>query len=102
TLTSSPNYTLFPYTTLFRSENQYSELPYARAVAKHIGAEYNEVIVGPDDFFTSLPQLIWQEDEQASEEIIGADNDFVIFRSDMRSEEHTSELQSRGQLVCRL
>src|SRR2546429_31470 len=45
------------------AENQYSELPYARAVAKHIGAEYNEVIVGPDDFFTSLPQLIWQEDE---------------------------------------
>lgn len=45
------------------AENQYSELPYARAVAKHIKAEYNEVILGPDDFFNSLPQLIWQEDE---------------------------------------
>jgi asparagine synthase (glutamine-hydrolysing) len=45
------------------AENQYSELPYARAVAKHIGAEYNEVILGPDDFFNSLPQLIWHEDE---------------------------------------
>jgi asparagine synthase (glutamine-hydrolysing) len=45
------------------AENQYSELPYAQAVAKHIGAEYNEVILGPEDFFTSLPQLIWHEDE---------------------------------------
>ena len=45
------------------AENQCSELPYARAVAEHIGAEYNEVILGPEDFFTSLPQLIWYEDE---------------------------------------
>lgn len=45
------------------AEDQYSELPYARIVAKHIGAEYNEVILGPEDFFASLPQLIWHEDE---------------------------------------
>ncbi|MGH9725458.1 MAG: asparagine synthase (glutamine-hydrolyzing), partial [Candidatus Acidiferrales bacterium] len=45
------------------AEDNFSELPYARAVAKHIGAEYNEVILGPDDFFASLPKLIWQEDE---------------------------------------
>jgi asparagine synthase (glutamine-hydrolysing) len=45
------------------AENQYSELPYARAVAKHIRAKYNEVIVGPDDFFASLPKLIRHEDE---------------------------------------
>src|SRR6266705_2287068 len=44
-------------------ESRFSELPYARAVAKHIGAEYTEVILGPDDFFASLPQLIWHEDE---------------------------------------
>ena len=45
------------------AENQYSELPYGRAVAKHIGAEYNEVVLGPEDFFSSLPRLIWHEDE---------------------------------------
>jgi len=45
------------------AENQYSELPYARAVANHIGAEYNEVLLGPEDFFNSLPRLIWHEDE---------------------------------------
>ncbi len=45
------------------AEGQYSELPYAREIARHIGAEYNQVILGPEDFFASLPQLIWHEDE---------------------------------------
>src|SRR6266581_3065567 len=45
------------------TEGQYSELPHAREVARHIGAEYNQVILGPEDFFASLPQLIWHEDE---------------------------------------
>src|SRR5713101_7602071 len=45
------------------AEGQYSELPHAREVARHIGAEYNQVILGPEDFFASLPQLIWHEDE---------------------------------------
>jgi asparagine synthase (glutamine-hydrolysing) len=45
------------------AEDEYSELPYARQVAKHIGAEYNEVILGPAEFFASLPQVIWHEDE---------------------------------------
>ena len=44
-------------------EAPYSELPYAQAVAKHIGAEYHEVRVGWQDFFASLPKLIWHEDE---------------------------------------
>jgi asparagine synthase (glutamine-hydrolysing) len=45
------------------AEHEYSELPYARMVAKHIGADYNEIILGPDEFFCSLPKLIWHEDE---------------------------------------
>src|SRR6266478_3822760 len=45
------------------AEDQFSELPYARLVAKNIGAEYNEVILGPEEFFASLPELIWHEDE---------------------------------------
>src|SRR6266567_2408021 len=45
------------------AEGQYSELPHAREIARHIGAEYNQVILGPEDFFASLPQLIWHEDE---------------------------------------
>jgi len=45
------------------AEDQYNELPYARQVAEHIRAEHNEVILGPEDFFASLPQVIWHEDE---------------------------------------
>ena len=44
-------------------EDTYSELPLARRVAGHVGAIHNEVIVGPDDFFSALPELIWHEDE---------------------------------------
>src|SRR5438270_2467982 len=44
-------------------DDAYSELPFARQVARHIGAEHNEVILGPDDFFSTLPEMIWHEDE---------------------------------------
>jgi len=44
-------------------QQYYSELPHARVVAKHIGADHHEVILTPDDFITSLPRMIWHEDE---------------------------------------
>ncbi len=44
-------------------EHAYSELPYARTVAKHINSQHHEVLVGRQDFFDSLPKLIWHEDE---------------------------------------
>src|SRR5207249_11995997 len=67
-----PRSTLFPYTTLFRSD------PYvaAEALLAHHPARYVRVIEG-----------LRAEGEQPT---------FV------RSEEHTSELQSRFDLVCRL
>jgi asparagine synthase (glutamine-hydrolysing) len=45
------------------SEERYSELSYAAAVAKSIGTEHHEVRVGMQDFFDALPKLIWHEDE---------------------------------------
>jgi asparagine synthase (glutamine-hydrolysing) len=45
------------------AERAYSELPYARTVAKHINSLHHEVQVSRDDFFSSLPCLIWHEDE---------------------------------------
>jgi asparagine synthase (glutamine-hydrolysing) len=45
------------------AEDRYSELPYARQVARHIRARHHEVLVGPEEFFASLPRLIWHEDE---------------------------------------
>ena len=44
-------------------EQTFSELSYARQVAGTIGTEHHEVIIGRDDFFNALPQLIWHEDE---------------------------------------
>src|SRR3712207_7798616 len=67
-----PRSTLFPYTTLFRSEPLGNVAP---------GTEEGE---GPDGG-------------------VGADLGVVANgRLDPRSEEHTSELQSRQYLVCRL
>ena len=45
------------------AEDQYSELPYAKQVAAHIGAEYNEVRLDADGFWNLLPQMVWHEDE---------------------------------------
>ena len=45
------------------AEQEANELPYARAVARHIGAVHREVLVSPGEYFDALPQLVWQEDE---------------------------------------
>jgi len=44
-------------------EQAYSELAYARQVANRIGTEHHEVVIGKEDFFNALPNLIWHEDE---------------------------------------
>jgi asparagine synthase (glutamine-hydrolysing) len=44
-------------------EQQFSELSYASHVAKTIGTDHREVVVGMEDFFNALPRLIWHEDE---------------------------------------
>jgi asparagine synthase (glutamine-hydrolysing) len=45
------------------TEDAYSELPYARIVAKHLNSLHHEVLVSQQDFFDTLPKLIWHEDE---------------------------------------
>ncbi|PYU30004.1 MAG: asparagine synthase (glutamine-hydrolyzing) [Acidobacteria bacterium] len=44
-------------------ESCFSELPYARAVAEHIGSQHHQVVVRCEDFFAALPRLIWHEDK---------------------------------------
>lgn len=44
-------------------EREYSELSYAAEVARHLGTDHHEVVVGAEDFFGALPRLIWHEDE---------------------------------------
>jgi asparagine synthase (glutamine-hydrolysing) len=45
------------------SEHAYSELPHARAVAKHLNSIHHEILMTRQDFFDALPNLIWHEDE---------------------------------------
>src|SRR5438874_9164770 len=92
-LLSPPTSTLFPYTTLFRSEGtQQPDLI--------VTSETNQRLDQRDDRHRDHPAAPrahrgarighHEEDEQ------------LIHRSRDRSEEHTSELQSRRDLVCRL
>src|SRR5690625_6951193 len=74
-----PGSPLFPYTTLFRSDVTYSCDP--RAVVED-GRHMAKCII-----------RYWA----AAKEAAGIAEESVD-----RSEEHTSELQSRGHLVCRL
>lgn len=44
-------------------EEEFSELRFARQVAEHIGSKHHEVRLSREEFFQSLPKLIWHEDE---------------------------------------
>src|SRR3712207_7139879 len=86
-----PRSTLFPYTTLFRSWFQaayaVSYLAFGRIVDR-IGARWG----------FGLAFLIWQLAHIGH----ALANSLAGFIGARRSEEHTSELQSRQYLVCRL
>src|SRR3989441_10928667 len=43
-------------------EDEFSELPYARQVAKHFGTDHHEFFVRPE-LISMLPQLVWAYDE---------------------------------------
>src|SRR2546422_7933749 len=75
-----PRSTLFPYTTLFRSVDTSSG---AILVTRHLGPRETAVAV------------------DARGKLVTFDADSLLAGT-ARSEEHTSELQSRLHLVCRL
>src|SRR5690349_22489086 len=83
-----PRSTLFPYTTLFRS------LEIIKAVCEQTPrpvAEINDTILaGFQDLIDRAMMKDVDKRYQSMDEMI------------QRSEEHTSELQSRRDLVCRL
>src|SRR5690625_6897277 len=78
-----PGAPLFPYTTLFRSDPGLPKAARQDAVAAH-----------PDDAVRDRPPL-----DHLQGRLQPA---FAATARRGRSEEHTSELQSRGHLVCRL
>ncbi len=45
------------------AEREANELSFARLVASRYRTDHHEVVVTPDEFFASLPKLVWHEDE---------------------------------------
>src|SRR5438105_12802460 len=83
-----PGSTLFPYTTLFRSDQGMGNADIV--VVEPLGAEtLVHLAAGGQPLIARVPGLV----ELRAGERVGVK---------LRSEEHTSELQSRVDLVCRL
>ena len=45
------------------AEREANEFAYARQVAARYRTDHHEVVLGRDEFFSLVPQLLWQEDE---------------------------------------
>src|SRR5687768_18207273 len=80
-----PRYTLFPYTTLFRSREKIDRVI---GTTKTPLVRYYIIETPMDNFLTDAIMWKFQPD--------------IALSNGFRSEEHTSELQSRLHLVCRL
>src|SRR3712207_8387958 len=94
-----PGSTLFPYTTLFRSVHVAGELNEAPRVNIQVNAQWVELrtlILTTLDASPHRQNKPWHGHRKRAA--------VVELREDLalRSEEHTSELQSRQYLVCRL
>src|SRR5687767_15398017 len=80
-----PRSTLFPYTTLFRSEERYQALEkYGRDLTAMARKGKLDPVIGRDEEIRRVVQVLSRRTKNN------------------RSEEHTSELQSLAYLVCRL
>src|SRR5256886_8021149 len=95
-----PRSTLFPYTTLFRSLAAALGIPVNHAYAEEEEAALAAVVIAAPSpalivwHHAAIPRLVM--------EIAGKLPGCPIHWPDDRSEEHTSELQSQSNLVCRL
>src|SRR3712207_7881526 len=88
-----PRSTLFPYTTLFRSD----ELTTSQVGRRHLAMRKARLL--PGDRFSVQVMVAQPLYSTAAAERHGSNH---LRSNHSRSEEHTSELQSRQYLVCRL
>src|SRR3712207_7880270 len=86
-----PRSTLFPYTTLFRSKDTLK----VDNIFLISGTSYDPNVINIEKEIESQPYELLE-----NRYIDPQDTAVILFTS--RSEEHTSELQSRQYLVCRL
>src|SRR5207249_11735335 len=77
-----PRSTLFPYTTLFRSLLPIVSM--SVIVPLLVGVNLYQMVFGDPTTHVGIGSVVW------------------VVAPELRSEEHTSELQSRFDLVCRL
>src|SRR2546430_4784256 len=85
-----PRSTLFPYTTLFRSQ-----------VDEEVEVAADMALGSPQPTPESALQYVYSPEVDPTSEQFDTEHD-PQFSGDPRSEEHTSELQSQSNLVCRL
>src|SRR2546429_4861176 len=90
-----PRSTLFPYTPLFRSAGDHAIADYRQSTehAKHVSADRRVIFVrhGEAKVLVELADVCASRHQRLAGPSVQG-----------RSEEHTSELQSRLHLVCRL
>src|SRR3712207_8914552 len=96
-----PRSTLFPYTTLFRSVEALDHLRARGADAEGEPAAGDEVQAGGGHGQQRRGARVDVEDPGGELQVLRPGGQ-VAELADRRSEEHTSELQSRQYLVCRL
>src|SRR5690606_40116350 len=91
--------TLFPYTTLFRSNHVFktSDVYLFEYEYTFRDLQYGEAPDGAETF--NAGKFYPENNEEIEFYITGIEPDSTLV---IRSEEHTSELQSRENLVCRL
>src|SRR3712207_7203649 len=95
-----PRSTLFPYTTLFRSSGRHAE-PWARLEA--MARAYIRFGLEQAEYYDIMYLFHPQSMERLPKELYRrARRGLDLLGATVRSEEHTSELQSRQYLVCRL
>src|SRR2546421_7268396 len=90
-----PRSTLFPYTTLFRSPQK------NRAGQRTYRKRDVEMVLRIKELLYEDQYTIAGAKKRLTNELRGASK-LKVVTPEMRSEEHTSELQSRSDLVCRL
>src|SRR5690606_40280327 len=98
---SAPISTLFPYTTLFRS---YSTITNTAEYIFNIDNQHNFVVLAGQEYVKSTTTGLSGSSTGHTDDrltLIGSGPNNRNAGSS-RSEEHTSELQSRENLVCRL
>src|SRR5690606_41685848 len=94
--------TLFPYTTLFRSTQRLSSF---RPKVPIWGVTNSEAVMRRMCLMWGVSPMIILQNDLKTDEVEKTITDRLVatheLKKEDRSEEHTSELQSRENLVCR-